>query len=45
MFLNGNHMINPELLEVFRELASGIKGFDYGRFDCKVKSLENMYRA
>jgi len=45
IFRNGNHLINPELLAVFRKLANNIKGFDYGRFDCKIRSFEDMYKG
>ena len=45
MFLNGNHLINDELHKVFNKIASGIEGFYYGRFDMKVKSIEDLYNG
>ena len=42
-FLNGNHLINDELVNVFDTIARSIEGFYYGRFDIKVTSLEDLY--
>ena len=42
-FLNGNRLINDQLLSVFSGIATDIPGFDYGRFDIKVKNLEDLY--
>ncbi|UZR93186.1 ATP-grasp domain-containing protein [Chondrinema litorale] len=42
-FLNGNHLINSQLESVFDQIAKNIKGYNYGRFDLKVKSLEDLY--
>ncbi len=44
-FLNGNHLINPELEKVFSKIALSIEGFYYGRFDLRVKSLEDLYEG
>ena len=45
MFLNGNYLINSRLHEVFTEIALPVKGFYYGRFDMKVKSLDDLYEG
>lgn len=43
MFLNSNHLINAELIAVFDKISKDIPGFFYGRYDLKVKSLEDLY--
>ena len=43
LFRNANHLIDDRLHEVFSRIALGFKGFDYGRFDLKVSSLEDLY--
>jgi ATP-grasp domain len=42
-FLNGNHLINTQLTQVFDHIASHIDEFYYGRFDLRVKSIEDLY--
>jgi hypothetical protein len=42
-FLNGNHLINDKLEEVFNRIAMHINGFYYGRFDIRYKSPESLY--
>jgi hypothetical protein len=42
-FRNGNRLITERMLDVFAGIAAGIPGFDYGRFDIKVKNLEDLY--
>jgi len=44
-FLNGNHIVNPQLVKVFDKIAANIEGYNYGRFDLKVSSLEALYRG
>ncbi len=44
-FINGNHLINPELVASFDRIASEIPGFDYGRFDLKCESLEALQKG
>ena len=44
-FLNGNYLINDKLNKVFDEIALSIEGFYYGRFDLKVKSIEDLYKG
>lgn len=41
-FLDGNHLITPQLIKVFDELSSQIEGFYYGRFDIKAESFEAL---
>ncbi|MCU0447191.1 MAG: hypothetical protein MUE85_20030 [Microscillaceae bacterium] len=41
-FINANHLINSQLHQIFSEIALGIDGFYYGRFDLKVKSYEDL---
>ncbi len=45
MFLNGNHLINEHLHQVFNKIAGDIDGFYYGRFDIKVKSISDLYKG
>ncbi len=42
-FINGNDLINDKLHSVFNEIAKNINGFYFGRFDLKVKSIEDLY--
>lgn len=42
-FLSGQHLINTDLVEVFDDIAKDIEGFNFGRFDLKVSSLEDLY--
>ena len=42
-FINANHLITNELHEVFDKISESFDGFFYGRFDMKVKSLEDFY--
>ncbi|MEM1136908.1 MAG: hypothetical protein AAGI07_13805 [Bacteroidota bacterium] len=44
-FLNGNHLINDKLKKVFDQISREIEGYYYGRFDLKVKSLEDLYEG
>lgn len=44
-FLNANHLINNQLHEVFDNIAKQIPDFYYGRFDLKVKSLDDLYQG
>ncbi|WP_020533587.1 ATP-grasp domain-containing protein [Flexithrix dorotheae] len=45
VFKNGNHLINSQLVNVINEIACGIEGYYYGRFDLRVKSLEDLYKG
>lgn len=42
-FLNGAQLINDQMLSVFSGIAAEIPGFDYGRFDVKTKSIDDLY--
>ncbi|MGW8121464.1 hypothetical protein ACV07N_02305 [Roseivirga echinicomitans] len=44
-FLSGMHLINDQLVKVFDDIASEIDGFYFGRFDLKVKSVEDLYKG
>ncbi|MFY0643101.1 MAG: hypothetical protein JXR19_01390 [Bacteroidia bacterium] len=41
-FVNMDHLINESLTASIDKLASKIEGFDYGRFDFKVESIEAL---
>lgn len=41
-FLNGNHLINEQLVAVFDKIAN-IEGFYYGRFDIRVPNADDLY--
>jgi hypothetical protein len=42
-FLNGNHLINSDMVKLFDQIAAPMDGFYYGRFDIKVKQLDDLY--
>jgi hypothetical protein len=42
-FLNGNHLINDSMEDVFDRIAHNIDGFYYGRFDIRYKSPASLY--
>ncbi|MCY7350625.1 MAG: hypothetical protein LH606_08145 [Cytophagaceae bacterium] len=42
-FINDNALINARLNEVFDQIARPIEGFHFGRFDLKVRSVEDLY--
>lgn len=44
-FLNGNHLINKKLVDVFNEVSSRIEGFYFGRFDLRCSNIENLYEG
>lgn len=44
-FINGENLINEKLVTVFDEIASTMNGFYFGRFDLKVKSLDDLYQG
>lgn len=44
-FINNNFLINETLNKVFNEISNPIKGFYYGRFDLKVKSIDDLYKG
>ena len=44
-FLDNNFLLNKKLDEVFDKIALTIDGFHYGRFDMKVKSIDDLYEG
>lgn len=44
-FLNGNELINEQLHEIFNKIAKPIEGFHYGRFDMRVRSIQDLYKG
>ena len=44
-FLSGMHLINDDLIKIFDEVSKDIKGFNFGRFDLKVKSVEDLMKG
>ncbi|MGL1885378.1 MAG: hypothetical protein OCD76_02590 [Reichenbachiella sp.] len=44
-FLNGNHLINKELIDVFDHVSQQIDGFYFGRYDVRCRSVEELYKG
>lgn len=44
-FLDGNHLITPELVNKIDEMTEKIKGFYYGRLDVKFETDEQLKRG
>ena len=44
-FIDNNFLINEKLDTVFDKICLPIKGFYYGRFDLKVKCIEDLYKG
>ena len=42
-FYNANHLINDNLHNVIDRIAKPIRGYHFGRFDLKVKSIDDLY--
>ncbi|HQQ95992.1 MAG TPA: hypothetical protein PLX35_01960 [Cyclobacteriaceae bacterium] len=42
MFLNNNHLISPAMSASFDRISKQIDGFYFGRFDLRVKSIEDL---
>lgn len=42
-FLNGNHLINENLHNIFDTIAHQIEGFYFGRFDLRTNSIDDLY--
>ena len=42
VFLDATYLITPKLEAVIDEIAQNIKGFNYGRFDIKAESIEEL---
>lgn len=45
MFCNGNKHITPELVAVFDGIAAQMDGFYFGRFDVRVKSMDDLQQG
>jgi hypothetical protein len=41
-FLNGNHLITPQLSDSFDKISKQIDGFYFGRFDLRCASLDDL---
>ncbi|MGB0430204.1 MAG: hypothetical protein ACPGLV_06995 [Bacteroidia bacterium] len=44
-FLDGNHLINARLTQIFDEITAHFPEFDYGRFDIKIEDLDSLYHG
>lgn len=44
-FLNGNHLINDQLVALFDRISQSLEGFYYGRYDIRCRSLAELYRG
>lgn len=44
-FLNGNHLIDQQLVAAFKSVCKDIPGVLYGRFDLKCNSIESLKRG
>lgn len=44
-FLNGEHLISKDLVEMINKIAIEIDGWYYGRIDLKYKSLEDLLKG
>lgn len=44
-FLNGNHLINERLINIFNEVSNQIDGFYFGRYDLRCASIEDLYQG
>ncbi|MEM9981256.1 MAG: D-alanine--D-alanine ligase, partial [Bacteroidota bacterium] len=42
-FLNANHLITPQLIDVFDEISRSVTGYYFGRYDLRVPHLEDLY--
>ena len=45
MFLNYNHIIDEEMLNSFDKISKQIKGFNYGRFDLRCSSIDDLKKG
>ncbi len=44
-FLNGNELINPQLVQVFDKIMKDVEGIYFCRFDLRVKDLESLQKG
>ena len=45
MFLDANHLNDPRLLDTFSNIAKNIDGFNFGRFDIRTSSINDLYEG
>jgi hypothetical protein len=44
-FINAHHLINDRLSRAFQSISDEIPGFNFGRFDLRCKSLDDLYNG
>jgi hypothetical protein len=44
-FIDNNNLINEELNRVFDTISIPFDGFNYGRYDLRVRSIEELYKG
>ena len=44
-FLNGNYLINDQLSDVFDKISKSIQGFNFGRYDLRCSSIDELYKG
>jgi hypothetical protein len=44
-FLDGSHLINDKLSDMFDSISKQINGFYFGRFDLRCASLDDLYQG
>lgn len=44
-FINANHLINNDLHIIFNKITKAMPGLYFGRFDLKVRSLDDLYHG
>ena len=44
-FINGNYLINERLIRVFDDISIELSGFNFGRYDLRVPSIESLYHG
>jgi hypothetical protein len=42
-FLNANSLINKDLVDIFDKISNQIEGYYFGRYDLRVKTIEDLY--
>ncbi len=42
-FMNGNHLINEQLIDTFDHISKQVDGFYFGRYDLRTATLEDLY--
>jgi hypothetical protein len=45
IFRNGNGMITPEMTDAFHRIATDMEEFHFGRFDVRVRDIEELRRG